>query len=108
MKRRRPSPGSRSKSQTTRAKYDCLDVLAGDEAQTVLNELLSSRPDLIADARRAADALLATVSFADVAADVFGALQALDLDDLDAGSRPGGYIEPSEAPWNAIERVVTP
>ena len=108
MKRRRPSPGSRSKSRTTRAKYDCLDALTGDEAQAVLHELLSSRPDLIADARRAANALLATVSFADVAADVLGALQALDLDDLDAGPRPGGYVEPSEAAWNAIERVVTP
>jgi hypothetical protein len=90
------------------SQYDCLEVLTGDEAQTVLNELLSSRPDLISDARRAANALLATVSFADVAADVFGALQALDLDDLDAGPRPGGYIEPSEAAWNAIEKVVTP
>jgi hypothetical protein len=49
--------------------------------------------------------LLATVSFADVAADVFGALQALDLDDLDAGPRPGGYVEPSEAAWNMIERM---
>jgi hypothetical protein len=93
VKRRRQSPASRSKPRTTRAKYDCLDVLTGDEARIVLNDLLSSRPDLISDARRA-NALLATVSFADVAADVFGALQALDLDDLDAGPRPGGYVEP--------------
>ena len=107
MKRRRQSPGSRSKPRTARAKYDCLDILTGDEAQTVLNELLSSRPNLISDARRAANALLATVSFADVAADVFGALQALDLDDLDAGPRLGGYVESSEAAWNVIERVVT-
>jgi hypothetical protein len=47
-----------------------LDVLSGDEAQIVLKDLLSSRPDLVSDARRAANALLATVSFADVAADV--------------------------------------
>jgi hypothetical protein len=108
VKRRRQSAGSRSKPRTTRAKYDCLEVLTGDGAQTVLNELLSSRPDLVSDARRAANALLATVSFADVAANVFGALQALDLDDLDAGPRPGGYVEPSEAAWNVIEKVVTP
>jgi hypothetical protein len=108
VKRRRQSSGSRSKPRTARAKYDCLDILTGDEAQTVLNELLSSRPDLISDARRAANALLATVSFADVAADVLGALQALDLDDLDAGPRPGGYVEPSEAAWSVIEKVVTP
>ncbi len=108
MKQRRQSPGSRSKPRTTRAKYDCLDVLTGDEAQIVLKDLLSSRPDLISDARRAANALLATVSFADVAANLVGALQALDLDDLDAGPRPGGYVEPSEAAWNAIGKVVTP
>ena len=110
MKRRRQSPGPRSKPRTTRAKYDCLDVLTGDEAQIVLKDLLSSRPDLISDARRAANALLATVSLVDVAADVFDALQGLDLDDLDAEPRPGGYVEPSEseAAWKAIERVATP
>jgi hypothetical protein len=108
VKRRRQSPASHSKSQTNRAKSDCLDVPSGDEAQIALQDLLSSRPDLILDARRAANALLATVSFADVAADVVDALQALDLDDLDAGPRPGGYVEPSEAAWNVIEKVVTP
>ena len=30
------------------------------------------------------------------------------MDDLDAGPRPGGYVEPSEAAWNVIEKVVTP
>jgi hypothetical protein len=108
VKRRPQSPGPRSKPRTTRAKYDCLEVLTGDEAQIVLKDLLSSRPDLISDARRAANALLATVSLVDVAAEVFDALQELDLDDLDAGPRPGGYVEPSEAAWNAIERVATP
>jgi hypothetical protein len=33
---------------------------------------------------------------------------ALDLDDLDAGPRAGGYVEPSEAAWKAIEQAVTP
>jgi hypothetical protein len=108
VKRSRQPPALRSKPRTTRAKCDCLDVLTGDEAQIVLKDLLSLHPDLISDARRSANALLATVSFADVAANVFGALQALDLDDLDAGSRPGGYVEPSEAAWNVIEQVVTP
>lgn len=108
MKRLHPSPGSRSKARAGRAKYGCLDVLTGDEARTVLHELLSLRSDLIPDARRAANALLARVSFADVAADVCGALQALDLDDLDAGPRADGYVEPSEAAWEVVEKVVTP
>jgi hypothetical protein len=36
------------------------------------------------------------------------ALLALDLDDLDAGPRASGYVEPSEAAWAAIENVVAP
>ena len=74
----------------------------------VLRELLSSRPDLLPDAWRAANALLATVSFTDIGTSVFDALLALDLDDLDAGPRAGGYVEPSEAAWKAIEQAVTP
>src|SRR5438093_8587233 len=68
----------------------------------------SQRPSVVTPGacfgREASSQLLATVSFADVAAEVFGALQTLDLDDLDAGPRPGGYVEPSEAAWNAIEK----
>jgi hypothetical protein len=108
VKRHRRSRGSRSAPPTRRAKHDCLGLLTGDEAQAVLRELLSSRPDLIPDATQVANALLATVSFANVAESVFGALAALDLDDLDAGPRPGGYVEPSEAAWEMIENVVTP
>lgn len=59
-------------------------------------------------ARHAANALLATVSFTAVANGVFEALRALDLDDLDAGPRAGGYVEPSEAAWVAIENVMAP
>jgi hypothetical protein len=74
----------------------------------VLRELLSSHSHLVPDARRAANALLASVSFADVAKSVLDALLALDLDDLDAGPRAGGYVEPSEAAWEAIEKAVAP
>jgi hypothetical protein len=108
VKQRRPPRRSPSKVRTVRAKHDCLDLLTRDEAQHVLHALLSSRPDLIPDARQAANALLATVSFTDVAEKVSGALQTLDLDDLNAGPRMGGYVEPSEAAWEVIEKVVTP
>ena len=74
----------------------------------VLRELLSLHPDLLPDTRRAANALLARVSFTDIAKSVFDALLALDLDDLDAGQRAGGYVEPSEAAWEAIKKVVAP
>jgi hypothetical protein len=108
VKQRRPSGRPHSKVGTSRETLDCLDVLTGDEALAVLRELLSSRPDLRPDARRAANALLATVSFTDIGRSVFDALLALDLDDLDAGPRAGGYVEPSEAAWKAIEEAVTP
>jgi hypothetical protein len=107
--RRRSSPDrSRSKAGKSRKKLDCLDVLTGDEASAVLRELLRSHPNLLPNATGAANALLATVSFTDIAGRVLEALLALDLDDLDVGARAGGYVEPSEAAWNAIEQAVTP
>jgi hypothetical protein len=51
--------------------------------------------------------LLATVSFTDIAGRLLDALLALE-DDLDAGPRASGYVEPSEAAWAAIENVVAP
>ena len=98
MKRRRSSERRHSMAGRSRTTLDCLDVLTGDEASAVLRHLLSSYPELIPDARQAANALLATVSFSDIARSVFEALIALDLDDLDAGPRAAGYVELSEAP----------
>jgi hypothetical protein len=92
----------------SRTRLDCLDILTGDEASAVLRHLLSSYPELIPDARQAANALLATVSMTDVAGSVFEALIALDLDDLDAGPRTAGYVEPSEAAWAVTENVTAP
>jgi hypothetical protein len=51
---------------------------------------------------------LATVSFTDIANRVFDALLTLDWDDVDAGPSIGGYVEPSEAAWEAIEKAVDP
>jgi hypothetical protein len=106
VKRRSPPSRLRPKAGTSRQKFDCLDLLTGDEALAVLRELLSSHPDLLPESRRAANALLATVSFTDIAKGVFDALLALDLEDLDAGPRAGGYVELSEAAWKAIEGAV--
>jgi hypothetical protein len=108
VRRRAPRSRPRPKAGTSRQKLDCLDRLTGDEALAVLRELLSSHPDLLPEGRRAANALLATVSFMDIAKSVCDALLALDLEDLDAGPRVGGYVEPSEAAWKAIEQAVTP
>ena len=74
----------------------------------MLHALLSSHSELIPDARRAANALLASVSFAAVAKSIVDALVELGLDDLDAGPHAGGYAEPSEAAWDAIGQAVAP
>ena len=108
MTHRRPPGRRRRKTRIIGAKHDSLDLLTGDEALTVLSELLSLHPALRPDARQAANALLATVSFTHIAKGVFDALEALDLDDLHAGPRAGGYVEPSEAAWEAIEKAVAP
>ncbi|MEP7305925.1 MAG: hypothetical protein ABJA98_10445 [Acidobacteriota bacterium] len=82
--------------------------MTGDEARAVLQELLSAHPTLIPDAEQVASAVLATVSSAAVADDVFEAIHSLDLDDLDAGPRAGGYVEPSEAAWEAVANAMKP
>ena len=74
----------------------------------MLHALLSSHSELIPDARRAANALLASVSFAAVAKSIVDALMKLGLDDLDAGPHAGGYVEPSEAAWETIGQAVAP
>jgi repressor LexA len=106
--RSRGKGASRSRPHGTRQQTDCVDVLTGEEAGAVLRALLKAHPDLLPDARLAADRQLATVSFSDVAERVCAGLQALDLDDLDAGPHARGYVESSEAAWYAIERVVAP
>jgi hypothetical protein len=84
-------------------------LLDGRRVDMVTPKFLYPRiRDQVLTSAEPANALLATVSFADLAAHVLGALLALDLDDLDAGPRAGGYVEPSEAAWNVIEKVVTP
>ena len=108
MKTRRSLQRGHSRAGRSRTKLDCLDVLTGDEASAVLRQLLSSSPELIPAARQAANALLATVKFTDIARSVFEGLIALDLDDLDAGPRAAGYVEPSEAAWAVIENVTAP
>lgn len=101
---RQPPP----KRPARAAKCRILDLLTADEAQAVLQGLLSARPELGPEAERLAKALLATVSFKNVADNVLAAVQALDLNELDAGPHEWGYVEPSEAAWDLITKTVNP
>ena len=98
----------RSRAQAGTRREKCLRLLTGDEAAAVLHALLAAHPHLVPDALRAANVLLATVSFTALAQQVFDAVVELGLDDFDAGPRVTGYVEPSEAVWVAIERAVAP
>jgi hypothetical protein len=108
VKRHDSASRPRSKARRPRAKHRSLDVLTSDEARAVLQELLLAHPALVPDAEQVANALLSTVSFVAVAESVFQVVQALDLDDLDAGPQMGGYVEPSEAAWEAVGKALKP
>jgi hypothetical protein len=75
----------RSRAETGTSREKCLQLLTGDEAAAVLGELLAAHPNLVPDAVKAANALLATTSFMAVAQRVFDAVVELGLDDFDAG-----------------------
>lgn len=104
---RRGASKQRRRSGTGRRKPDCLDVLTADEALAVLRALLASNP-VVPPAREAANALLASVSFVDVAKSVCERLTTLGLDDMEAGPGANGYVEPSEGAWLAIENAIAP
>jgi len=108
VKQRRPSGRLISTLGTGRQKSDCLEVLTAEEALAVLRALLASNSDLAPPAREAAKALLASVSFGDVARNICNQLITLGLDDMEAGRNAHGYVEPSEGAWLAIEKVIAP
>jgi hypothetical protein len=87
-----------------------LERLSPNEAQTVLDRLLTTRADLRVEAERIARGLLGEVSFESVADDVEDAICALDLDDLGdrAGRHRGGYTSPTDAAWELLHEAVDP
>lgn len=74
-----------------------LDRLSPLEARRVLLDLVSSYADVGALAAGIAWAVLKDVSAGDVADRVQRAILDLDLDDLDCGPTPFGYVEPVDA-----------
>ena len=105
--KRQPVRKGRCRSSKRPSTVDRLDP---DEARTVLRQLLSAHPDLVAEAEELATALLTDVSFESVANDVEQALRALDLDDLNgrAGRHRWGYTGPTEATWELLHEALEP
>lgn len=79
------------------------------EAQHVLRRLLAAHPVLRAEAERIARSQLRKVNFETIAKEVELTLSALDLDDLNGHAEDGsGYLEPTEAAWEALEDTLEP
>jgi len=92
-------------------KRSALDTLSAAEKATVLDELLAARPELREPAEAYAIQVLTDADRSAVADDVEGALQGLDIEELNtrAGHRPGrGYVHPAEAAGETLDEALQP
>ena len=80
-----------------------LDRLGSDELAAVLRTLLKSHPDLRTEAEKIAVDLVSSPSVEDIAGEILFNVTNLDMDDLNgrAGKHSWGYVEPTEAAWDA-------
>lgn len=106
VQRKRADRATRRKPPAT----PTLDALKDHERAEVLIALLTSHPELLAEAEQLAIETLTGVTPEAVADDVVAALVNIPLDDLAAraGSHRGGYTEPHEAAWQLIETALDP
>lgn len=89
-------------SNGCKRKESILSHLKPDEALTVLDRLLENHPELRSEEEKIAAAQISAPSIDDIAADVFAAVTAVDLETLTdrAGAHSRGYVGPSEAARN--------
>jgi hypothetical protein len=87
-----------------------LGVLTPPERAVVLEQLLATNRDLVAEAEQAAHRLLASVDADEVADEVSDALTCIELDDLAAraGRVRGGYVHETDAAWQLVEEAIEP
>jgi len=92
-------------------KRSALDALSAAEKATVLDELLAARPELREPAEAYAVQVMTDADRSAVADDVEGALQGLDIEELNtrAGYRRGqGYRHPAEAADEILDDALQP
>ena len=92
-------------------KRSALDALSAAEKATVLDELLAARPELREPAEAYAVQVMTDAARSAVADDVEGALQGLDIEELNtrAGYRRGrGYLHPAEAADEILDDALQP
>jgi len=92
-------------------KRSALDALSAVEKAAVLDELLTTRPDLREPAETHAARLMKDAERSAVADDVAAALKWLDIGELNtrAGYQPGfGYVNPAEAADEILDEALQP
>ena len=103
----------RAKPESNRDKggRECvLERLSSAEAASVLDCLLHRHPEPHSEAEAIAADVLSDVSLLSVADDVERVVLQFDYDDLNgrAGRHSWGYVEPTEAAWELLEKAVEP
>lgn len=100
----------RSTGAEAKGGQSILRRLTPHEAHAVLTRLLAVHPELVAEAEGIAKALIAKVSFEEVADDVEAELRLPNLDELNARAGPSrwGYTPPDEAAWELLEKALQP
>jgi hypothetical protein len=94
-----------------RTRGPALTSLSVAERAQVLDALLRTHPDLVAEAERVASGLLGEQDREAVAAEVARQLRALNLGDLAGRSGRqwgGGYVDPYQAAYDMLAEVLTP
>lgn len=106
----RVQSGGPREGPTTKRAPSILEELQPAVAAAVLRELIAAHPELASEAEGIARSALGGISFEDIASEVAGAIQLLDINDLNgrAGRHSWGYTEPAEAAWELIEEEAEP
>ena len=101
---------TRKRTGTGAGKASALAALQPAEAAEVLRAIVARHPELAPEAEELARATVTDVDVEDIAADVEGAVLAVDMDEMAAraGRKSWGYVEPTDAAWALLEEAVQP
>jgi hypothetical protein len=92
------------------SKRGLIQSLGADDARSVLFALLNENPDLLSKIYNTAKRILRDVSPDDISQDIFRALDALGIEELNSrsGRTRHGYTEPTDAAWDMFNETVEP
>lgn len=87
-----------------------LPRLEPQEYSVVLSSLLGRHPTLEDEAEMIARAVVASVETGTVAEEVEQAVMSVDMEEMGAhsGRKSWGYVEPTDAAWELLERTLEP